>query len=309
MVLNFLKSSYKKVKDAFVKTGSLLGNKIRSLFQGHVDEAQLEKLEQLFYEADLGLQTATELTDRVRELYRKNPQMDTDSLLTALRQELITLLSDQSNQLTTVSEEAAPMVILVVGVNGNGKTTTVAKLAHLFKKANKKVLIAAADTFRAAAMEQLETWADRLGVEIVRGHAKSDPAAVVYDALAAGKARKADLIIVDTAGRLHTKTPLMQELQKICRTCQKVHPNSPHETLLVLDATTGQNAVDQAKIFHQYTPITGLILTKLDGSAKGGIIVSIYRQLGIPVKFIGVGEGLEDLEPFDPTSFVATLLE
>lgn len=307
MVLNFIKSSYKKVINALAKTGSLLGNKLHALFSQPIDEAVLEQLEQLFYEADLGMQTAAELTKKVRELYAQNSKLDANALLAAIKSDMITLLSQHSTSLTSVSTEGAPLVILVVGVNGNGKTTTVAKLAKYFKDNNKKVLLAGADTFRAAAMEQLGTWATRLDIEMVKGNQKSDPAAVAFDAVSAGKARQADVVIIDTAGRLHTKTPLMQELQKIRRTCQKVHPDSPHETLLVLDATTGQNAVDQARTFHQFTPITGLILTKLDGTAKGGIIVSIYRQLGIPVKFIGVGEGLDDLEPFQPDSFVNAL--
>lgn len=309
MVLNFLKSSYKKVKNILAKTGSLLGSKIRSLFSGPIDATTLEKLEELFYEADLGLQTATELTDRVRTLYAKNPSLKADDLITAIKEELITSLSKTPTTLSPIPEETLPLVILVVGVNGNGKTTSVAKLAKYFKDQGKKVLIAGADTFRAAAMEQLEIWAQRIGVDIVKGNPKSDPAAVAFDAISAAKARGIEVVIIDTAGRLHTKTPLMQELDKIRRTCHKVHPNSPHETLLVLDATTGQNAVDQAQTFHKFTPISGLLLTKLDGSAKGGIVIRIHRQLGIPIKFIGVGEQFEDLEPFQPDSFVSALFE
>lgn len=309
MVLNFLKSSYKKVKDAFVKTGSLLGSKLRSLFSKKIDEETLEQLEQLFYEADLGLQTATELTQKVKDLYSRNPHLDSEGLINAIKEEIVALLSKHPTSLVSVSQEESPMVILVVGVNGNGKTTTVAKLAKYFQNNKKKVLIAAGDTFRAAAVEQLEIWAKRIGVDIVKGHPNSDPASVVFDAITAGKARKADVVIIDTAGRLHTKTHLMQELEKIRRICKKVHPNSPHETLLVLDATTGQNAIDQARIFNQFSPVTGLVLTKLDGTAKGGIVISIYRQLGIPVKFIGIGETIDDLEPFQPSSFANALFE
>jgi fused signal recognition particle receptor len=230
-------------------------------------------------------------------------------LLSEIRKEILHSLNQHSSLLTSIPKEDEPMVILIVGVNGNGKTTSVAKLAKFFQNNDKKVLIAAADTFRAAAIEQLEIWAKRLDIEIVKGNPGSDPASVAFDALTAGKARKSDIVIIDTAGRLHTKTNLMQELEKIRRTCKKVNPSSPHETLLVLDATTGQNAIDQAKTFNKFTPITGLILTKLDGSAKGGIVISIYRQLGIPVKFIGVGEGLDDLEPFQPESFVNALFD
>jgi len=309
MVLNFLKSSYKKVKDALAKTGSLLGTKLRNLFGKGLNEDTLEQLEQLLYEADLGHQTAAELTQKVREIYAKNPALDANALIDALRNEILQMLIKQPTQLADVPQPDSPTVILIVGVNGNGKTTSVAKLAKFLKDQNKKVLIGGADTFRAAAMEQLETWSKRLDVEMVKGSPKSDPAAVAFDTMSAAKARAVDAVIIDTAGRLHTKTDLMQELEKIRRSCKKTYPNAPHETLLVLDATTGQNAIDQAKTFHKYTPITGLILTKLDGSAKGGIIVSIYRQLGIPVKFIGVGESLNDLEPFQPESFVNALFE
>lgn len=310
MVLNFLKSSYKKVKDVLTKTRSLLGFKIRALFKGKINEETLESLEQLLYEADLGLQTASELTEKIRLVYSKNPSMDGEALLDVIRDELASILAEQPpSELIIVPKEQQPLTILIVGVNGNGKTTSVAKLANLFQQNGQSVLIGAADTFRAAAMEQLEIWATRLGVEIVKGNAKSDPSAVVFDTLQAAKARGKGVVLIDTAGRLHTKTHLMQELEKICRTCQKVHPGSPHETLLVLDATTGQNAIDQAKIFNQHTPITGLILTKLDGSAKGGVVINISRQLGIPVKFIGVGEGLEDLEPFDKNQFIQALFD
>lgn len=309
MVLNFIKSSYKKVKGALAKTGSLLGNRIRALFSSSINEQTLEQLEQLLYEADLGMQTASELTKKVRALHTSNPELGPDALLAFIQREISQILSQTPTHLVDVPKADSPMVILIVGVNGNGKTTTVAKLAKYFKDAKKTVLVGAADTFRAAATEQLETWATRLDINIVKGHAKSDPAAVAFDSVTAGKSRNADVVIIDTAGRLHTKTNLMQELDKIRRTCKKVNPSSPHETLLVLDATTGQNAIDQAKTFNQFVPISGLILTKLDGSAKGGIVVSIYRQLGIPVKFIGVGEGLDDLEPFQPEEFVKALFE
>ena len=309
MVLNFLKSGYQKVKNALAKTGSLLGSKIRALFKGEINEETLEKLEKLFYEADLGVQTSMDLTSKVREIHKKKPELDAEGLLAEIRKEILHMLPHKPTQIAEIPKAEGPLVILIVGVNGNGKTTSVAKLAKKYKDAGSQVLVAAADTFRAAAIEQLETWASRLHVDIVKGNPKSDPAAVVFDAVTAGKARGMDVVIIDTAGRLHTKTHLMQELEKIRRSCRKVSPASPHETLLVLDATTGQNAIDQAKTFHQFTPITGLILTKLDGTAKGGIVISIQRQLGIPVKFIGVGEGLDDLEPFDSQSFVQTLLE
>lgn len=305
MVINFLKSSYNSVKNALTKTGSLLGSKLRTLFSGRVDEDTLEQLEKLLYESDLGVHYAKELTAKVREKLQKNPSLTSEDLIQCLRQEV--LLSIKSPPTEAIS--AAPYVLLIVGVNGNGKTTSVAKLAHLYQTQGKRVIVGAADTFRAAAIEQLETWAHRLKIDIVKGLPQCDPAAVAFDTLTAARARGADVAIIDTAGRLHTKTPLMQELEKIRRTCKKIHPDAPHETLLVLDATTGQNAVEQAKIFHQFTPLTGLILTKLDGTAKGGSVLAIQRQLGLPVKFIGVGEGIDDLQPFNPQAFVDTLFE
>jgi len=200
-----------------------------------------------------------------------------------------------------------PHVILIVGVNGSGKTTSIAKLAAKFQKEGKKVLLAAGDTFRAAAIEQLDTWAKRLGVEIVKSSPGADPAAVAFDGASAAVARGIDVVFVDTAGRLQNKVDLMRELEKVRRTLKKVIPEAPHETLLVLDATTGQNAVDQAKAFHAVTPLSGIVLTKLDGSAKGGIILSIYKELGLPVLWVGTGEGAEDLEPFDPKAYVDSL--
>jgi fused signal recognition particle receptor len=309
MIFNFLKSSYQKVKNALIKTGSLLGDQIRSLFKGKIDEETLEKLEQILYEADLGVRTSHEMTDKIRHMLKKDPTMSSEKLIDELRREMLGTLQTTSTESPILPHQGSPLVILIVGVNGNGKTTSVAKLANRYQQAGKKVLIAAADTFRAAAIEQLEIWAQRLHIDIVKGAPKSDPAAVTFDALSAAKSRGADVVIIDTAGRLHTKIPLMQELEKIKRSSRKVIPEAPHETLLVLDATTGQNAVDQAKTFHKFTPITGLILTKLDGTAKGGIIVSIQKELGIPVKFIGLGEELDDLEPFNPESFVNTLFE
>jgi fused signal recognition particle receptor len=309
MVLNFIKSSYQKLKNTLAKTGSLLGSKIRSLFQGGISEESLEKLEKLFYEADLGVQTSLELTNKIKEIHKKNPSITTEDLISEIRIEILKMVPQTSDPMKKIANLSTPHVILIVGVNGNGKTTSVAKLAKKYQDAQKQVLIAAADTFRAAATEQLDIWASRLQVALVKGNPKSDPAAVVFDALTSAKARNIDIVLIDTAGRLHTKTHLMQELEKIKRTCHKVIPSSPHETLLVLDATTGQNAIDQAKTFHQFTPITGLILTKLDGTAKGGIVISIQKQLGIPVKFIGIGEELNDLEPFDNQAFVQSLFE
>jgi len=306
MVFQFIKTSYSNVKKALSKTGSLLGSKLRTLFRGPVDETVLDKLEEILYEADLGAAYARELTEKTRQRLKQDPTITSETLINEIRTEILHQLKRHTahENSTTI-----PHVILVVGVNGNGKTTSIARLAHHYHQAGKKVIVAAADTFRAAAIEQLEIWAHRLKVDIIKGAPKSDPAAVVFDAVSAGVARHADVILIDTAGRLHTKTPLMQELEKIKRSCKKVIPTAPHETLLVLDATTGQNAVDQAQTFHKFTPITGLILTKLDGTAKGGAAIAIQRKLNLPIKFIGVGEGVEDLQPFDPEAFVQALFE
>lgn len=304
MVLNFLKSSYNKVKNALGKT--LLGQKIRALFGSGIDEEALDHLEKLLYEADLGVQLSMELTERVRQRLKENPALSGDELVNGLRRDILQIITFDSGPAPLIE---GPEIVLIVGVNGNGKTTSVAKLAKRYKDSGKKVLVAAADTFRAAAMEQLEMWANRLEIDIVKGAPKSDPAAVTFDAVSAAKARDVDVVLIDTAGRLHTKTPLMQELEKIKRSCRKLFPQGPHETLLVIDASVGQNAIEQANIFNKFTPITGLILTKLDGSAKGGVVISIQRQLKIPVKFIGVGENIDDLEPFNPETFVQALFD
>lgn len=308
MILKFLKGSYEKFKKALSKTGSALGYKLRALFSKPLNEETLEQLEKVLYEADLGVKMASELTQKIRDFHNRNPASTPEDLLKEIHRDLVEIMKDQTAHSKTTST-TTPHVILVVGVNGNGKTTSVAKLAQFYQKQDKKVLLAAADTFRAAAIEQLERWAHKLNIDIVKGAAKSDPASVAFDAVTAAKAREVDILIIDTAGRLHTKTNLMQELEKIKRSCHKVNPHSPQEILLVLDATTGQNAIDQAAIFHKHTPITGLILTKLDGTAKGGIVIGIQQQLGIPIKYIGFGEGLEDFEVFNTETFVQALLE
>ncbi len=287
----------------FRKIKSYLSQKIRDLFSKGYDETAFEKLEQLFYEADLGAATAADLVDKVRSFVRKRPDAKTEDLLAFVKQELLQMVRSPAPV-----PLAHPHVILLVGVNGSGKTTTLAKLAAFYQAQGKKVLVAAGDTFRAAAVEQLETWAKRCGVDLVKSSAHADPSGVAFDALAAALARKIDVVLIDTAGRLQTKTDLMHELAKVRRVCQKQIPDAPHETLLVLDATVGQNAIDQAKTFHAFTPITGIVLTKLDGSAKGGIAVAIQRELQIPIRWIGVGEGAQDLAPFNPEEYVSGLL-
>lgn len=309
MIYKYVQSGFQKLKNALNKTRSFLGTKIRHIFSSTIDEGVLEQLEQLLYESDLGVQASLEITNKIRSFHQENPTAGPEELIIEIRRQIIEALNLHPPGLIEISKEEGPCVILIVGVNGNGKTTSVAKLAKRFHDQGKKVILAAGDTFRAAATEQLEIWAEKLNLDIIKGTPKSDPAAIAFDAVQAGKARGADVVIIDTAGRLHTKTHLMQELEKIRRTCKKINPHSPHETLLVLDATTGQNAIDQAKIFNKYTPITGIILTKLDGTAKGGIILGIQQSLGIPVKFIGLGESMEDLEPFNAESFVNALFE
>jgi len=283
-----------------------LGKKIRELFRGKVDEESVEKLEELFYHADLGSALSAELTEKVRTLSRKKPNLTSEEILFDVKQNLLAQLAAIPKLSVT---QGKPHVILIVGVNGNGKTTSVAKLAFYLQKQGKKVLIAAADTFRAAAIEQLEKWSTQTGAALVKGRPGSDPAAVVFDAIEAAKSRGCDCVLVDTAGRLHTKTDLMKELEKIHRVSGKAYPGAPHETLLVLDATIGQNGVEQAATFHQFTPLTGLILTKLDGTAKGGTAIAIQKRLQLPIKYIGTGESLGDLQIFDPHTFVSALFD
>lgn len=292
-----------KLGRALAKTRTFLDNKLRLFFTTPIDPERLEELEKLLYEADLGATLAQELTQLIRNQWQQTPHMTSEELLTSLKKELL----HAPPPLTPLS--CSPQVILIVGVNGNGKTTTAAKLAHRYLLEGKKPLLVAADTFRAAAVEQLTQWAQRLNIDIVKGQQGSDPAAVTFDGIRAGIARQADSILIDTAGRLHTKTPLMHELQKIDRVCDKALPGAPHAIYLVLDATIGQNALLQAETFAQHIPLTGLIITKLDGSAKGGMALAIQRQLRLPIVYIGLGEGLEDLVPFDQKAFVDALFD
>lgn len=282
-----------------------LGKKLRELFKGKIDDSSIEELEELFFEADLGSAKSAELASKVRSLYKANPNLTQEEILEEIKKNLLEELafSDLPQKI-----ESKPHVIMIVGVNGNGKTTTVAKLASYYQKMGKTVLIAAADTFRAAATEQLEKWSAKLESGLVKGKQGSDPAAVVFDAIESAKARNYDIVLIDTAGRLHTKNDLMKELEKIRRVSAKSQSGAPHETFLILDATIGQNAVEQAMVFHKFTPLTGLVLTKFDGTAKGGAVLSLQQKLRLPIRFLGTGESIDAIEPFDPKEFINSLL-
>lgn len=296
-----LKAGLAKTKDAFV-------GKINNLFRAFakVDEELLEELEEILISADIGVEVTEQIIDDLREKIKDDHITDPEET----KKILFDMLKDMIGDGEDIAEnDGAMTVILVIGVNGVGKTTSIAKIANVMKKRGKKVVLAAADTFRAAAIDQLGVWADRIGVDLIKQTEGSDPAAVVFDAAAAAKKREADVLIVDTAGRLHNKKNLMAELAKINRVIDRELPDAVRETLLVLDATTGQNALIQAKEFKNAAEITGLVLTKLDGTAKGGIVISIKHELGIPVKFIGVGEKVDDLEVFNADEFISALFE
>jgi fused signal recognition particle receptor len=296
---------FTRLKSGLSKTRKLLSTDINELFAGNrkIDDELLEELEELLITSDIGVQTTMDL---IQSISIKSSEISgPDQLKNILREKILELL----DATTKPSQEIVgkPHVIMVIGVNGVGKTTTIGKLAARFSSSGKKVIIAAADTFRAAAIEQLTIWADRAGVDIIKHKEMSDPAAVAYDGIQAAVARDADIVLVDTAGRLHTRKNLMEELKKIKRTISKKLPGAPHEILLILDATTGQNALSQAELFNDALDVTGIALTKLDGTAKGGIVVSICNALEIPLNYIGVGEKIEDLQEFDPIEFVDAL--
>ena len=295
-----LKNGLTKTKDAFF--GQV--NDVLKSFR-RVDEDLLEELEELLICADMGAETAMSVVDELREKIKEDKITEAEQVKDALKE----ILRDHIGEGEPLKLETTPSVILVIGVNGVGKTTSIGKISAHLKNQGKKVIVAAADTFRAAAIDQLAVWCDRAGVDLIRQNEGGDPAAVVFDAAGAAKKRGADVLIIDTAGRLHNKKNLMDELAKIDRVIERELPGTSRETLLVLDSTTGQNAVIQAKEFMQAAQITGLILTKLDGTAKGGAVFSIKKMLGIPVKFIGVGEQMEDMQPFDSAMFVDALFE
>ena len=298
---------FDKLKQGLFKTKNAIVGKVDALFKKFVkvDEELFDELEELLISADIGVNTTEEILDELRDTVKEKRIKDPEEV----KQELFDILRAMIGEHEPLNLSTKPSVILVIGVNGVGKTTSIGKISAELKKQGKKVVVAAADTFRAAAAEQLNVWTDRAGVEIIKQAAGADPASVVYDAISAVKSRGADVLIVDTAGRLHNKKNLMDELAKIDRVIARELPNSAKETLLVLDATTGQNAVYQAKEFKDASKITGLVLTKLDGTAKGGIVISIKKELGIPVKFIGVGEQIDDMKPFNSKEFAGALFE
>lgn len=297
---------FSRLKEGLAKTRKGITERIDQVLVsfGKVDEELFEELEEVLVTADLGVDTAMKIMDDTRKKVKERKITDPMEIKELIKEALVEILGEETQNLDI---EPSPAVIMVIGVNGVGKTTSIGKISYNLKSQGKKVMLAAADTFRAAAIDQLEIWAKRAGVDIIRQQEGSDPAAVVYDAIQAAKARKVDVLICDTAGRLHTKKNLMEELRKVSRIIDREMPGAKRENLLVLDATTGQNAVSQARTFSEVTDISGIVLTKLDGTAKGGIIISIRSELGLPVKLVGVGEQMDDLQPFNAKEFVEAL--
>jgi fused signal recognition particle receptor len=298
-----------KLKAGIQKTRSGLVDRLEDVLSGkkEIDADLLEELEYTLITADLGVRTVEEILAQIGARVDRRLTGDAYEIRNLIREQLLEVLRASETAIRTVA--APPAVVMLVGINGAGKTTTIGKLAHRFLGEGRKVLLCAADTFRAAAIEQLEVWAERAGVKMIRQKTGADPSAVVFDALQAAKAQGVDYVIVDTAGRLHTKENLMAELEKMRRTCQRVIPGSPHEVWLVMDATTGQNGLEQARKFTESAGVTGIVLTKLDGTAKGGVVVAIARELNLPIRYVGVGETLDDLLPFEPEKFVASLFD
>ena len=315
---SFLKKENSKEKEevldkGLAKTKESVFSKISRAIVGKskVDDEVLDNLEEILITSDVGVETTLRIIERIEERVARDKYVGTDELHTILKEEVVALLAENNlDDLADIDYDSSenPYIILVVGVNGVGKTTTIGKLAAQFTKAGKKVYLGAADTFRAAAVEQLDIWGERVGCPVVKQKMGADPASVAYDTLASAKANKADVVIIDTAGRLHNKVGLMNELTKIRNVMQKLVPDAPHEVLLVLDGSTGQNAFEQAKQFTKATQITALAVTKLDGTAKGGVVIGISDQFKIPVKYIGLGEKIDDLQLFDKTAYVNTLL-
>ncbi|MCU1261206.1 MAG: signal recognition particle-docking protein FtsY [Bryobacterales bacterium] len=299
-LLDKLKSGVQKTRQGFV-------TRLEDALQGkkEIDADLLDELEYTLISADIGVGTVQEILDRIKDRADRRVLADAGQVRGLIREHLLEILQSAERPMTYVKEP--PAVVMVVGVNGAGKTTTIGKLANRFKAEGRSVLLCAADTFRAAAIEQLEIWGERTSTEVIRQQPGADPSAVLFDALHAAKSRKVDYVIIDTAGRLQTKTNLMAELEKMRRTATRVIPSAPHETLLILDATTGQNGLEQARKFTESAGVTGIVLTKLDGTAKGGVVVAIARELNLPIRYVGVGEQAGDLLPFEPEVFIDSL--
>ncbi len=300
---------FERLQQAVSSTKENLTGRLDEVFRGHkeIDPELLEQLEVALIGADLGVTTTAEVLEAVREQVGRNQVADAAQVRGLVKQQLLAIL--KRTAVDGVRHPAPPTVVLIVGVNGTGKTTTIGKLAHQLRSDQKRVLLCAADTFRAAAIEQLEIWAERTGCDLVKQKPGADPSAVLFDALQAARARGLDCVLVDTAGRLHTKSNLMAELEKMRRTAARVIPGAPHEVLLVLDATTGQNGLQQARQFTHSAGVTGLVLAKLDGTAKGGVAVAIARELKLPIRYVGIGEKKDDLIPFDPEQFIESLFQ
>ena len=298
---------FQRLRTGLSKTRKNLTGRISALISSKrkIDDELLEEIEEILIQADVGVNTTLNLMDRIREIVQERGMEDSSELEQILKSEMLNILGEEEYAISV--DEHSPFAIMVLGVNGVGKTTTIGKLAARYKQEGKRVLVAAGDTFRAAGVDQLDIWCNRAGVELIKGNQGSDPAAVVFDAIHAAQARGVDVLIVDTAGRLHTKKPLMEELAKIGRVMKRELPGSPHEVLLVVDSTTGQNAITQAKMFNETVPITGIALTKLDGTAKGGIVIAIKDEVGVPVKLIGIGQEIDDLRDFSAKDFVEAL--
>jgi fused signal recognition particle receptor len=306
--------TFTKLKAGLAKTRDSIVNKVQQLAatKSKIDDELLNQLEEILIAGDVGVETANIILTNLKRRVKENKYESTTQLVVLLKEEVAAILHvnvDEEPSLTTLPAASQPYVVMVVGVNGVGKTTTIGKLAYQYRQAGHTVVIGAADTFRAAANEQLEIWAQRAGVDIIQQSPGSDPAAVAFDTLNSALSRKSDVVIIDTAGRLHTKTNLMEELKKIKRVMDKRLPGAPHEVLLVLDASTGQNGLQQVKYFTAAVHVTGIVLTKLDGTAKGGIVLAISNEMKLPVKFIGIGESIDDLQPFDRRAFVDALFE
>lgn len=306
-MFQLIKTGFQKIKNALTKTTSFLRRELKALFIKPLNAETLESLEKILYEADLGSHIVSDFITCIEQFHKEHPKASPDDYLRELQKRSQEILDEPPLVSGSTPPQGSPKVILIVGVNGAGKTTTLAKLANLYQTAGEKVLIAAGDTFRAAAIEQLELWASKINVDLVKTQMGSDSSGVLYDALMKAKTKNYSLLLSDTAGRLESKTDLMHELEKLKRVANKFDQTAPHETYLIVDASLGQTALEQARIFHKFTPLTGIILTKIDGSAKGGIALSIYHELKIPIRFITFGETINDIAPFDPEAYTKAL--